>query len=288
MHAGFFFGSNALYEALRNLGDQGQRDIRMTGISFPNALFGNEELKRAQRLHARFINSAMMVTLLGAAVCDQLEDGRGVSGIGGQYNFVAQAHELEDGRSIIALPATRIANGRAQSNIRWTYGHVSVPRHLRDIVVTEYGAADTRGLSDRDTIAAMVNIADSRFQEGLLHQAKAARKIERSYEIPYEFRDNTPERIERALGLALADGTLPMFPFGTDMTDEEAALVPALTRLKHAGGSIMELARLALRGTPWAAPSPAETVLLCRMGLDKPQNPRERLEAALVLGALRI
>jgi acyl-CoA hydrolase len=287
MHAGFFFGSNALYKALRELGGEVQRDIRMCGISFPNTLFGNEALKRAQRRHARFINSAMMVTLLGAVVCDQLEDGRVVSGIGGQYNFVAQAHELEDGRSIIALPATRMASGRAQSNIRWTYGHVSVPRHLRDIVVTEYGAADTRGLSDRDTIAAMLNIADSRFQESLLAEAKTARKIERGYEIPFGFRANTPEQIESLLGPARAEGILPLFPFGTDMTAEEIALVPALTRLKHASGSIVELAQLALRGTPWAEPAAAEKPLLRRLGLEAPQSPRERLEAALVLGALR-
>jgi acyl-CoA hydrolase len=287
MHAAFFFGSNALYEVLRNLDEQGQRDIRLTGISFPNTLFGAEELKRAHRRHARFINSTMMVTLLGAAVSDQLEDGRVVSGIGGQYNFVAQAHELQDGRSILALPAVRLVKGRAQSNICWSYGHTSIPRHLRDMVVTEYGAADLRGLSDRDTIAAMLNITDSRFQEGLLREAKAARKIENSYQIPYEFRDNTPGQIERALAPACADGSLPTFPFGTDMTAEEIALVPALMRLKQASGSVVELARLALRGRPWAAPAPEEAVLLHRMGLDKPQSPKERLEAALVLGALR-
>ena len=51
--------------------------------------------------------------------------------------------------------------------------------------------ADLRGLSDRDTIAAMLNIADSRFQEGLLARAKAPGKIESAYEIPGAFRNNT-------------------------------------------------------------------------------------------------
>ena len=287
LHAGFFFGSNALLEALRNLTEQGQRDIRMTGISFVNALYGGEELKRAQRRDARFINSAMMVTLLGAIVSDQLEDGRAVSGIGGQYNFVAQAHELEGARSIIQLPATRDTKGRAELNIRWTYGHVSVPRHLRDFVVTEYGAADLRGASDRDTIAAMLNIADSRFQEGLLRQAKAARKIEKGYEIPHGFRDNTARRLAEVLGAARAEGSLPAFPFGTDMTAEEMALLPALARLKAASHSARDLARLAVAGKPWAPPEEGETVLLRRMGLENPRSAKERFEAALVLGALR-
>lgn len=121
----------------------------------------------------------------------------------------------------------------------------------------------------------------------MLRQAKAARKIEKGYEIPREFRNNTPERIEDFLGAARADGSLPEFPFGTEMTAEELALLPALTRLKHASRSIAGLATLALRGTPWAAPEEQERILLRRLGLEKPQTPKERLEAALVLGALR-
>ncbi len=180
VHAGFLVGCNQFYEALRNLTEDERHAFRMTRISFTNQLYGNEELKRAQRPHARFINSAMMATLLGAAVSDQLEDGRVVSGVGGQYNFVAQALELEDGRSILQLHAWRLENGRARSNIRWNYGHTTIPRHLRDIVVTEYGAAGLHALSDRDTIAAMLNITDSRFQAELLREAKAPGKIEKS------------------------------------------------------------------------------------------------------------
>ena len=85
------------------------------------------------------------------------------------------------GRSCCAPAARRKA--RAQSNIRWNYGHTTIPRHLRDIIVTEYGIADIRGKSDRDVIAAMLAITDSRFQDELLRQAKDAGKIERSFEL---------------------------------------------------------------------------------------------------------
>ncbi len=287
LHAGFLVGCNRFYEALRNLTEDERRALRMTRISFTNQLYGNEELKRAQRLHARFINSAMIATLLGAVASDQLEDGRVVSGVGGQYNFVAQALELEDGRSILQLRAWRMEKGRAQSNIRWNYGHTTIPRHLRDIVVTEYGAADLRALSDRDTIAAMLNITDSRFQEELLAQAKAPGKIEKSYEIPPAFRNNRPERIEKILGPARADGTLPAYPFGTDLTAEEIALVPAMNLLKNAQSSVFELARLAARGAPWSSPSAEERPLLRRLRLESPKSAKERFTAALVLGALR-
>jgi hypothetical protein len=259
----------------------------MTAISYVNQLYGDEPLKRAQRQHARFINSTMMMTLLGAAVSDQLEDGRVVSGVGGQYNFVAQAHELEDGRSIIELPATRTSKGRTRSNILWSYGHTTIPRHLRDIAVTEYGAASLRGLSDRDTIAAMLSIADSRFQPGLLERAKAAGKIEQQYQIPYEFQNNTPDRIEALLSAARKDGSLPQFPFGTDFTGEELALLPALSRLNNAQSSPLRLLRFIAAGKPWGAPAEDEHLLLRRLGLDAPRSIRERIYAALVRGALR-
>src|SRR5262249_11772629 len=153
---------------------------------------------------------------------------------------------LEDARSIIALRATREAKRRATSNIRWNYGHTTIPRHLRDVVVTEYGIADLRGKSDRDVIAAMLAIADSRFQDDLLRRAKDAGTMERGYAWRRECRDNTPDRITKALAPARAAGLLPTFPFGSDFTATEQRLLPALGRLRAAPP--LELVRLVLRG----------------------------------------
>src|SRR5581483_8604132 len=153
LHGGFFIGSRAFYRALREMPERVRDRFQMTAISYVNDIFGTEEEKRKARVKARFINDAMMVTLLGDVVSDGLEDGRVVSGVGGQYNFVAQAFALEDARAMIMLRATRTVKGRAQSNIRWNYGHTTIPRHLRDVVITEYGVADLRGKSDRDVIA---------------------------------------------------------------------------------------------------------------------------------------
>src|SRR5262249_12823346 len=69
-------------------------------------------------------------------------------------------------------------------------------------VVTEYGVADLRGKSDRDVIAGMLAVADSRFQDELLRCARDAGKIEQGFELPAACRDNTPERIARALAPA--------------------------------------------------------------------------------------
>ena len=137
----------------------------MRGVGYVNQLYGaDQELRILQRRHSRFVNTTMMVTLLGAAVSDGLEDGRVVSGVGGQYNFVSMAHALPDARSILCVRATRSKGGRVTSNIVWNYGHATIPRHLRDIVVTEYGIADLRGRTDREIVAALLNVADSRFQ----------------------------------------------------------------------------------------------------------------------------
>jgi acyl-CoA hydrolase len=90
-HSCFFLGPRGFYEALSALPREEREPFEMTGISYVNELHGEEELKRAQRRHARFVNSGMKATLLGAVVSDGLEDGRVVSGVGGQYNFVAMA-----------------------------------------------------------------------------------------------------------------------------------------------------------------------------------------------------
>jgi hypothetical protein len=226
----------------------------------------------------------MMATLLGNVVSDALENGQVVSGVGGQYNFVAQAFALEDARSIIMVRATREAKRRTTSNIRWNYGHTTIPRHLRDIVVTEYGVADLRGKTDRDVIAAMLAVADSRFQGELLRRAKDAGKIERGFELPAACRDNTPDRISRALSPAYEQGLLTAFPFGTDFTPVEQRLIPALMLLQSV--TLPRLALLLARGFLSSAPAPDVRDCLARMALDHPSGAREHVEAALLKGAL--
>ncbi|PAQ10858.1 acetyl-CoA hydrolase/transferase C-terminal domain-containing protein [Mesorhizobium temperatum] len=287
LHSGFFVGSNAFYGFLRSLPEEERALFQMRGISFVNELYGEEERKRADRVNARFVNNAMMVTLLGATVSDALADGRVVSGVGGQYNFVAQAFALEGARSIITLNAAHRTRGRRESRLVWSYGHTTLPRHLRDIVVTEYGVADLRGKSDRDCVAAMLAVADSAFQEELLDAAKSAGKIEKNYAIPQAFRNNTPERIAEALAPLRKEGWCAGFPFGAEFTEEEQRLIPALRHLKHASASRPSLARAALASLAEGRPDRKERAALERMQLAAPASLRERVYAKLLLWALR-
>ena len=285
LHAAFFVGSKAFYQALRTMSESDRAKFQMTAVSYVNELYGDETAKRSARIKGRFINNAMMATLLGAVISDGLEDGKIISGVGGQYNFVAQSFALDDARSIIMVRATRNAKGRVTSNILWNYGHTTIPRHLRDIVVTEYGIADLRGKTDRDVIAAMLGVADSRFQGELLNQAKAAGKIEKSFEVPAAYRDNTPKRIERALGPARAAGLIPPFPFGTDFTQIEQRLIPALTSL--ASASPIQIVSFLMRGLWPSGHSPDTQDCLDRMGLARPKGFLELIYAALLHGSLQ-
>ena len=285
LHGAFFLGPKSFYRALREMTASQLARIQMAAVSFTNELYGDEEIKRRARVDARFVNSVMMATLMGAAVSDGLENGQVVSGVGGQYNFVAQSFALAGARSILTLEATRQAGARPQSNIRWSYGHETIPRHLRDIVVTEYGVADLRGKSDADVIAAMLQVADSRFQDELARQAKDAGKLPKNFEIPAAYRDNHPARIVSALKPAREAGLLPSFPFGSDFTDVEQRLIPALQLLQDAQGAPRLLPGLLWQGFI-GHPEAADIECLARLGLDRPATLTERAYRALVSAAL--
>ena len=283
VHGGFFLGPRAFYQRLREMPLEQRKQYAMTAISFINELYGQEELKRRQRRDARFINTVFGMTLLGAGVADQLEDGRVLSGVGGQYNFVAQGHALEGGRSILLLRSWREAGGEVTSNLFWTYGHCTIPRHLRDIVVTEYGIADLRGQTDSEVIARLLAISDSRFQAELMEQAKAAGKLAKDFELDERFRDNTPERLE-----ALRERHVrlfPEYPLGSDFTAEERDLLRALNWLKSKFklSEVLQLSKAALD-----APAPeAYPTQLARMGLEQPQGLKEELYQRLLLAGLQ-
>jgi acyl-CoA hydrolase len=285
MHGGFFLGPNQFYEDLRNMTLAERSRIDMTHISFVNSLYGSEEIKRQHRLDARFVNTAFSVTLMGAGIADQLEDGRVLSGVGGQYNFVAQAHELEGARSVLLCRATREKDGETHSNILWNYGHTTIPRHLRDIVVTEYGVADLRSKTDAEVIAAMLNICDSRFQQELMEKAQGVGKLSADHEIPEAFRNNTPERLREIYVQHHAEGRFPEFPLGSDFTYVEEMLLQALgwlsTHMKPSG--LRELAGVSFVDEETARHYHPH---LERMGCADASSMRDKLYRQLLLMAL--
>jgi len=288
LDGGFYLGSTDLYDWLRTLPADEARGLGMTRISHINELYGGfEKLERLQRRDARFFNTCMMMSALGAAVSDGLDDGRIVSGVGGQYNFVAMAHALRDGRSVLLFRATREQGGQTRSSVVWNYGHCTIPRHLRDVAVNEYGIADLRGVDDGGCVRAMLAIADARFQPALLAKAKAARKLPKDFAPPAGWSANTTAEITRRLAPFRASGLLVDYPLGCDFTPVEQRLARALGWLKSAtatrGGKLRTVARAL------ATPGPIDDDTrdaLARMGLSAPHGTSARIEARLVRLAL--
>jgi len=287
LNSSFFMGPESFYQALRDLSEEERREINMRGVDFVNQLYGNEELKTLQRKKGRFINAALMVRLNGSVVSHTLHNSQVLSGPGGQYNFVSMAHALPDARSIIMLRSHRMDKNGPVSNIVWEYGATTIPRHLRDIVVTEYGIADLRGKRDKEIISEMLKVADSRFQEQLMRKAKEHNKLPKNYVIPDEYRNNTPEWLNNTLNKYRQQDVIPSFPLGTQFDQEELVLGQALRSFANKTPiekmkivpDLLKMGNNSLNGNSGK--------YLKRMELDSPKGFKEKMYKRLVACALK-
>ena len=143
----------------------GRDDVRFAPVSVVN----DPDLIAANRRLVT-INGAIAVDLWGQITADTI----GVhqfSGIGGHEDFVSAAGlELED-RSLVCLPSTTVVGGVTISRIVTGFSAgaiVTTPRHQVDVVITEYGAAELRGLATRDRARALAAVAHPDFRDELL------------------------------------------------------------------------------------------------------------------------
>lgn len=288
LHGGFFLGPNSFYDALHAMSEEERAQICMTSVGHVNQLLVNEELAMAQRRDARFINTGLMATLNGAVVSDGLENGKIVSGVGGQYNFVSMAHALPGARSILLVRSTRSGKDGVSSNIVYNYGHITIPRHLRDIIITEYGVADLRGKTDSEVMQAMINVADSRFQTSLLAEAKKHGKIPKDYQIPQAFRNNTPERVNDVIASYRAQGLFPALPLGTDFTETELKIGACLKQLKALSQDRVKMLTTLFKA--WREPFDEDKArpYLERMDLARTASVKEKIEQRLFLYQLKL
>jgi hypothetical protein len=167
------------------------------------------------------------------------------------------------------------------------YGHNTIARHLRDLVVTEHGIADLRGKTDEEVAAAMLAVTDSAFQEELAERAKREGKLDPSFELDAVHRENHASGYESVLRELRQRGYFPAFPFGTELTGEELELGRALRALKQrmasVTGEVAALTAAATHGTPGDDVRP----LLERMGLAEPEGVEQTLYARLLAAELR-
>lgn len=149
--AAYLWGSGAL----RQMVNDGRLLLR--GIEHTHDLTAISAIERFIA-----INTALQVGLDGATNVETV-GGRVVSGAGGHPDFAAGASRSPGGLSVVALPAT--VGGR--SSIVPVPERVSTPRSDVDIVVTEYGVADLRGLDDRERAERTIGVAAPEHREEL-------------------------------------------------------------------------------------------------------------------------
>ncbi len=148
-------GSPALYERLR-----GRDGLVVAGCDVTH---DPARLAALPRFHA--VNSALSVDLFGQANLE-IADGHAVSGIGGAGDFARGARASEGGLSIVALPST--SRGRSRIVARLDDGIASLSRTDIDVVVTEHGVADLRGLSVHGRAEALIAVAGPAFHADLI------------------------------------------------------------------------------------------------------------------------
>ena len=110
------------------------------------------------------LNTALQVGLDGSVNVERVR-GRLVAGMGGHPDFCAAAARAPDGLSVIALHATH----RGHSSIVPRVETVSTPRCDVDVVVTEHGVADLRGLDDTERAHRIIDVAAPEHRADLEH-----------------------------------------------------------------------------------------------------------------------
>ena len=135
--------------------------VEVRGISHTHA---PATLRRLHRLIAT--NSALQIDLTGQVNAETVT-GQHVGAVGGQVDFVRSAMESPGGRSIIALGSTARRGEVSRVVARLEDGVVTTPRADADIVVTEHGVADLRGMTVRERARRLIAIADPQHRDGL-------------------------------------------------------------------------------------------------------------------------
>lgn len=103
------------------------------------------------------VNTALELDRVGSVNVEGV-GGRVIAGIGGHGDFATAASRSLRGISVVALPTTR--GGRSTMVDRLS-SPVSTGRSDVDVVVTETGSADLRGLSDRERQSALTALWDT-------------------------------------------------------------------------------------------------------------------------------
>lgn len=156
--AGFFFGSQELYDFVDN------NPI----FEFHPSDYTNDIFNVARNDNMVAINSALQVDLTGQVCADSIGYNF-YSGIGGQVDFIRGAARSRGGKPIIALPSTA-KDGTISRIVPFLDQGAGVVTSRGDVhyIVTEHGVAYLHGRNIRQRAEALINIAHPDFRDELL------------------------------------------------------------------------------------------------------------------------
>jgi acyl-CoA hydrolase len=162
--ATFSLGTQDLYSWL-----DGNEDVAFLPVEVVN---DPSVIARNHRMVS--IEGALAVDLYGQIAADSIS-GRQVSGVGGHEDFMAGPELRADSHALICLPSTVSAGGGTLSRIVEGLEPgtiVSTPRHHADVVITEFGVAELRGLTVTERARALARIAHPDFRGPLSEAAE--------------------------------------------------------------------------------------------------------------------
>jgi itaconate CoA-transferase len=124
----------------------------------------------AQNDNVVSINATLQIDLTGACNSEHML-GHQYSASGGQLDFVRGAFASKGGKSIIAACSTA-AKGKVSRIVPRLDGPVTTPRIETHYIVTEFGAANLKGLSSTERAHALIALAHPDFRDRLREAAK--------------------------------------------------------------------------------------------------------------------
>jgi acyl-CoA hydrolase len=153
---GAVFGSRRLYGFVDD-----NPAIQLRPISYTH---NPQTLVQLKRLIA--INGAVEVDLTGQVNAETLR-GVHIGAVAGQVDFVRAAMASSEGRSIIALRSSARDGEITRIVSRLADGVVTTPRSDADVVITEHGVAQLRGVPLPERARRLIAIADPSLREAL-------------------------------------------------------------------------------------------------------------------------
>lgn len=141
----------------------------------PNEVTNSMEV--IMRLGVVAVQQAIEIDIFGNVNVSHIK-GKIHNGVGGSGDFT-RASKL----TIVALPSTA-ANEKFSRIVPFLF-NIDIPKQDVDVVVTEFGVADLRGLSPRERAEKIINISHPKFRDKLFEYYTRAKNS--SSHIPFDF-----------------------------------------------------------------------------------------------------